>query len=86
MSRILYYVVPEGETWCVLGDGARWEHPTRAAARRRALAYAKYQWEICRHPASVLIQREDGPGYERYDVGDAEESTGYSCLDRTRRS
>jgi len=85
MARVLYYVNPEGSSWRVVGAGARWDHPTRAAARRRALVYAKCQWEICRQPASVLVQREDGQGYERHDFGVDEEATGYSCMDRVRR-
>jgi hypothetical protein len=86
MARILYYVMPEARGWRVLGEGAWWDHPTRIAARRRALTYAACQWEICRRPASVLILREDGQGYERHDFGEDLDATGYSCLDRTRRA
>jgi hypothetical protein len=85
MARILYYVDPHGTGWRVVAAGAWWDHPTRVAARRRALTYANCQWQICRQPASVLIRREDGQGYERYNFGEDEEATGYSCLDRIQR-
>jgi hypothetical protein len=85
MARMLYYVNPEGSSWRVVGAGGWWDHPTREAARRRALVYANCQWQVCRQPASALIWREDGQGYERHDFGEDEEATGYSCMDRIPR-
>ena len=75
MSRILYYVMPESPGWRVQGEGASWPHPTKEAARRRALAYARYQWEICGRPAGVYIRRDDGQGFERYDFGVDDDAT-----------
>ena len=83
MSRIVYYVVPEAPGWRVVGEGACWDHPNRNAARRRALAYARYQWEICQRPAGVLIRREDGQGFERFDFGEDEDATAHA--ERGRR-
>jgi hypothetical protein len=80
LSRILYYVVPDQPGWRVDGEGASWGHPSKDAARRRALTYARYQWEICGRPAGVLVRRDDGEGFERFDFGLDEDATGISVL------
>jgi hypothetical protein len=75
MSRIVYYVIPEGTGWNVVGEGATWSHPTRESASRRAMTYARYQGEICGRPAGVLMRRPDGQGFERIDYGVDDDAT-----------
>ena len=82
MSRILYYVVPEPSGWCVVGEGATWSHATRDAATRRALTYARYQWEICGRPAGVLVRRDDDQGFDRADFGFDEDATALGKVGR----